>query len=87
MSSYKMRSSSSWHCPLCGNPKDAKADTCAACYNQIRNRETPQPEMIRRVLDLFDWNYRATGRYFRVADNTVRKWCKKYDIKRSDSRE
>lgn len=83
MNSYKMRSTPRWRCPICGGAKDAKATNCSTCNKQIRCEDIPSPEMIRRVLDLYSWNYCAAGRYFRVADNTVRKWCKRFNIERT----
>lgn len=80
MSTYKIGTTQRWICPECGAQKDAKADLCIACYSKVRAKDIPSPEMIRRVLDLNKWNFSATGRYFRVSDNAVRKWCKKYNI-------
>ena len=82
MSSYKMRTTKRWICPICGSQKDAKAKYCRDCRNQQRESELPDPVTIRRVLDLFGWNYCAAGRYFRVSDNAVRKWCRRFNIQK-----
>lgn len=80
MSSYKVGTSERWRCPVCGGEKDIKAEICRDCYLASRRREVPDPVMIRRVLDLCQWNYSAAGRYFCVSDNAVRKWCHRFNI-------
>ena len=81
MGSYKMFDTDRWRCPRCGAKRDAKANLCAACYKVERAKDIPDPVTIKRVLDRFGWNFSAAGRYFRVSDNAVRKWCRKYDIR------
>lgn len=80
-----MRTSDRWICPVCGAPKDAKAKVCKDCWAKEHSKEIPDAMMVKRVMDLFHWNYSAAGRYFRVSDNAVRKWCKKYGIKKENT--
>lgn len=65
-------------CPLCGNAKDNKADTCIDCYNIIRASNIPTKETLYDLLRKY--NMCEIGRMFGVSDNAVRNWCKKYGL-------
>lgn len=66
-------------CPKCGAPVFNKGSMCANCYNLSRRKvERPEPlELARMVKEL---GFQDTGKYFGVADNVIRKWCKTYKI-------
>lgn len=77
---YQIYNSSRWRCPSCGAEKDAKAQLCSTCRAIARNTNRPPVDQIRRVLELYGWNFSAAGRFFRVSGNAVRKWCVSLDI-------
>lgn len=65
-------------CPICGNQKDYKANTCIDCYDKERSKHIPPKEEISKLL--LSHSMCAIGRMYGVSDNAVRKWCKKYNL-------
>lgn len=83
-STYKVGTTKRWVCPRCGAQKDAKAMICINCRNIDRNADIPDVSVIIAEMKRNGWNYSAAGRTFGVSDNAVRKWCKKFDLKKAD---
>jgi len=73
-------------CPICGiNYKDAKADMCIDCWNQLNkgfikytNIERPSREILKNYIRTR--SFVDIGKEYGVSDNAVRKWCKFYNL-------
>ena len=66
-------------CPVCKtNTKDIHADMCIDCYLKKKSSNIPSREILLGLI----LNYPMTqiGKIYGVSDNSVRKWCKKYDL-------
>ena len=67
------------YCVDCGKEINKHSIRCSDCaYLQSRKVERPSKEQL--VQELRETNFKAVGRKYNVSDNTVRKWCKLYDI-------
>lgn len=73
------------YCIDCGKPIDYKSTRCRDCYN-LHNRQVDRPEREELKNLIRNNSFASIGRQFNVADNTIRKWCKKYSLpfKKSD---
>jgi Zn finger protein HypA/HybF involved in hydrogenase expression len=61
-----------------------KADYCSKCrdekkYGVQTKLKVSKKELKEKMIEL-NWNYSAAGRFYKVSDNTVKKWCKKYNL-------
>lgn len=69
------------HCIDCGKEISDNADRCLQCmgksYWQV---EHPSPEELEKILIENNGNFSKVGRMFNVNDNTIRKWCKSYNL-------
>ena len=55
----------------------------STCETQIlinENIDIPSKEELQKILFDNKGNFTQTGKYFKVTDNTIRKWCKDYDL-------
>lgn len=70
-----------YYCEICGAEISRGAKLCLSCYQKTaRKVERPNAEDLYNYLISIQGNFAQAGRHFRVTDNTVRKWCKRYDI-------
>ena len=73
-------------CPVCStNYKDAKADMCIDCWNNLNakfikntNIERPNRATLKDAIRVK--SFTQIGKEYGVSDNTVRKWCKSYGL-------
>jgi len=69
------------HCSGCGNELFEKTKTglCVPCYSKtIRKVERPSKEELNILIK--QNSFSEIGRMFGVSDNSIRKWCKSYDL-------
>ncbi|WP_260403050.1 MULTISPECIES: helix-turn-helix domain-containing protein [unclassified Paenibacillus] len=73
------------YCEVCGKIlKSHQQKTCSSKCGSIsrgvnqRKLEWPNPEELSQMMNTMSWV--AIGRKYKVSDNTVRKWAKKYNI-------
>ena len=67
------------HCVDCGKNIDDRAIRCMECeHKRQRCTEWPQKDDLKKMIRYS--NFRAIGKQFNVSDNTVRKWCKHYEL-------
>lgn len=68
-------------CSMCGEPIWSNSKYCMKC-NGIRHRkvERPNKDELHKILIDNLGNFTAVGKLFDVNDNTVRKWCKQYNL-------
>ena len=66
-------------CPICGKElMDNKAKMCKKCYLKERAKNIPSKTTLEDLI--VEKSVTEIGKIYSVADNTVRKWCKKYDL-------
>ena len=66
-------------CPNCGGHKYCHAKLCIKC-SHIKRRKVDRPckeELIRLIKNN---TFIKIGKMYGVSDNTIRKWCKFYDL-------
>ena len=69
-------------CIDCGTPIQSSATRCAICYaKSIRKvKDRPTVEELKQILLDNNGNFTKVGKLFGVTDNSIRKWCKNYDL-------
>ena len=72
-------------CPNCGNIKYRRAKLCIYC-NSIMQRKVERPSKEELFELIKTMQFTQIGKMYGVSDNTIRKWCKKYELpfKRDD---
>lgn len=66
-------------CSNCGIFKDRKAKLCITCsYINRRKVERPSKEVLFELIKTM--KFTEIGKMYNVSDNTIRKWCKKYEL-------
>lgn len=70
-------------CQNCGAElKTYNASLCINCFHekQRKVKERPSAEELTQILYENKGNFSLVGKMFNVSDNTIRKWCKSYNI-------
>ena len=68
-----------WICIDCGNPISKGALRCQECSRLFQQRaERPTREKLKE--EIRNPNFVQLGKKYGVADNTIRKWCKSYNL-------
>lgn len=76
------RGSQDNYCVDCGKQITKGATRCKDCFNKKRQTvERPSPEQLKQ--ELCETNFVEVGRKYGVTDNTIRKWCKGYNMSTS----
>lgn len=71
------------HCKQCGKElTNSQKIYCSQECAHLNVSKIPQKNELIDKLNEFNWNKTKTGKYFGVSDNAIRKWIKKYDIKK-----
>lgn len=69
------------YCKKCGIEISQGSTYCNHCRGlQDRIVERPSAEELKQILLNNNGNFTAVGRIFGVKDNTIRKWCKSYNM-------
>ena len=53
---------------------------CAAIFTSISRRKVERPNKGELVSKLKEGKFVSVGKLYKVTDNTIRKWCRYYDI-------
>lgn len=72
-----------YFCKECGKKLNYpnKNNLCKECFSKKRRKvERPTKEELQEMLINAKGNFTAIGKQFGVTDNTIRKWCKGYDL-------
>lgn len=70
-----------YYCKNCGKEIEKnKHGFCNDCFLQIRweNKEYPNREQLKTLIR--NYPFTEIGKMYGVADNSVRKWCKKFNL-------
>ena len=66
-------------CPVCKtNLKSIKASKCLECHNKEKSKNIASKEVLQNLI--YKYPFTQIGKMFGVTDNTIRKWCKKYNL-------
>lgn len=78
---YPLRKYKKYYCHNCGKEISNKATYCLECFH-IKNRKVKRPDKDSLYKELYEvqGNFAEMGRRYDVTDNTIRKWCKWYNI-------
>ena len=69
------------YCIDCGKEISNQAIRCVDCYKKTtKSFLMPNKEELQQMLIESKGNFTEIGKKYGITDNTVRKWCKKYDI-------
>jgi len=67
-------------CPICGGIKKTKySKTCEKC-SAINQRKVNRPTKETLEAEIRNFSFTELGRKYGVIDNTIRKWCKYYNL-------
>lgn len=79
--SDRLQNTKKYYCEECGKEISKGARWCLACSGKQKwKTEHPDAETLKQLLLDNNGNFSAVSRLFEVTDNTVRKWCKKYNM-------
>ena len=68
-------------CPICNkNLKLKKSKMCKTCSNKEKNKKTPPITRNELKKLIRTESFSQIGKMFNVTDNTIKKWCKKYEL-------
>lgn len=67
-------------CPRCGKPKHIRSILCMTCSKQVQRKVNNRPDAKTLAQEIVNSSFTAVGRIYGVSDNTIRKWCKFYNI-------
>lgn len=65
-------------CLLCGAEIQDVSTYCQNCYSKLRSEHIPNREELKNLIR--EKPFTQIGKQFNVSDNTIRKWCKKYNL-------
>lgn len=69
------------YCIDCGKEISNQAIRCVDCYKKTtKSFLMPNKEELQQMLIESKGNFTEIGKKYGITDNTVRKWCKKYDM-------
>ena len=74
------------YCPKCNKNLlySNKAKICQSCYlEEHKSKKMPDRDTLKYLIR--NNSFVSIGNYFDVSDNTVRKWCDKYNLPRKSS--
>ena len=75
-----------FYCQNCGKEISRGSTHCAACYGlSQRKKQRPDINTLKQILIENNGNFSAVGRLYKVSDNTIRHWCKEYDLSHHSS--
>lgn len=69
------------YCKDCGKEISYGAERCIQCMGKsYRQQEWPSAEVLKDILLQYNGNFSAVSKLYNVSDNTIRKWCKSYNL-------
>lgn len=69
------------YCKNCGIEISQGSTYCNKCRGLLsRMVERPNADQLKQILLEYKGNFSSVGKLFNVTDNTIRKWCKSYNL-------
>lgn len=68
------------NCKNCGKETVNKVCCSHVCLYEYKRKNYPKKEELKDMIDMFK-SYTYVGKMYSVSDNTVKKWCKFYEIR------
>lgn len=66
-------------CVECGTKTSSyKNRYCLSCYNMDKGKHLPTKEELMK--DIVEMSMKKVGKKYGVSDNSIRRWCKKYEL-------
>ena len=76
---YRPKQEKIHKCPICGTVVSEDGNLCKDCWNKkLRKVDRPSPLELARLIKEF--GFENVGRQFNVSGNTIKKWCRGYEI-------
>lgn len=69
-----------FYCTMCGKKITYNCKYCAECAHKAQRRVSERPDPLELAKMIKENGFRSTGEQFGVSDNTIKKWCKYYNI-------
>lgn len=75
------------YCEKCGKEITKGCKLCIDCYDSLRTQNSNRPSKDVLIKDLYNYNgnFTKVGEKYGVSSNSIKKWCKKYDIPNKSS--
>lgn len=70
-------------CERCGKVISRKARYCTECFRTVSRKDWPSRGVLKELVR--DNSFVAVSKLYNVSDNTIRKWCKSYNLPYSRS--
>lgn len=67
-------------CPICGGIKDSSSEMCKNCRSQQQRLVKVRPSRDELLEDIALNGFEPVGRKYGINGNSIRKWCKAYDL-------
>jgi len=69
------------YCLKCGKEisKDTKNNLCKKCFN-LKRRKVKRPQPLELAKNIVNNGFEHVGRQYGVSGNSIKKWCKSYNI-------
>ena len=68
-----------YYCKICGAEITVKEGYCLKC-TYIKQRKVNRPEPLELARLIKEYGFIGTGKIFNVSDNSIKQWCKSYNI-------
>lgn len=69
-----------FYCIDCGTEVSYGSTRCMDCYLKNNRKDRPTKEELEQMLIEYNGNFEALGRKFNLNGNSIRKWCKGYNM-------
>ena len=69
-----------FYCTICGNEITGNFKYCVECAHKMQRSVSERPNPLELAKMIQENGFRSTGKKFGVSDNTIKKWCKYYNI-------
>lgn len=75
---HKPRIKKEYFCSCCGAKIQKTSTLCVDCYRKEQSKNIPPREILKQ--EIRTMSFLQIGKKYGVSDNSIRKWCKKYNL-------
>ena len=75
----RMQKTKEYYCKICGKKIITQDSMCVECACQSQ-RVVDRPEPLELAKLIKEYGFTGTGKIFNVSDNSIKQWCKSYNI-------